>query len=99
MYFENSPAFMNSCAFRSLGVTPDGEPLEAGENIYGPVYSTGLNGTLALRNCTVQNTFSEHPISLRHQDVYSDNPMHKVLHLQLLVRARLSTTKDSPRDK
>ena len=75
----DAPAVFDSCTFRSLSMAPDPGPLEAGERIEAAIQAQGLNSTLALRNCTIQNTQSSFDIGLYNADFYSDNAVFRVL--------------------
>lgn len=73
IHTELSPFFFDNCTFRGLSSTKPGLP-KVGERVWGAIHAGGLNATLALRNCTLQDIRSEFAIGLEHTEVDSDEP-------------------------
>ena len=74
-----APAYFDSCTFRTLSTAPDPGPLEAGERIEAAIQAHGLNSTLALRNCKIQNSQTSFDVGLYNADFYSNNDGFRVL--------------------
>lgn len=83
-----STASFESCVFRDLGavLSPEADDVWKREGLSGTISTFGLNTTLAMQNCTLQDMRSAWPISVQQAaGVYSDNPAHSVRHTPRVV--------------